>query len=159
MKALVIYFSQSGHTGRFAQMIATKFTAGGHKADLFELKTSSPLNLKAVPKPEALKLQSVPDPSGYDLICIGTPVWAFRPAPVALKALLDMNGLKGKKLVPFVTMGFPFACMGGNASLAKLAKLAQTKGAVPLKGSVVTQMFSHPELQMSREAERISKLV
>lgn len=159
MKALVIYFSQTGHTGRFAQMIATKLTAAGHSADMFELKTSEPVDMKAVPKPEAIRLQAIPQAAGYDLVCIGTPVWAFRPAPFALKALQQMTDLKAKKIVPFVTMGLPFACMGGTASLSKMAKLAQDKGAIPLKGAIITQMFSHPELQMSREAERISHLI
>lgn len=140
-------------------MIATKLTAAGHQAEMFELKASSPIDLKNVPKAENIKLQAIPKAADYDLICIGCPLWAFRPAPHAIKAIMDMTQLKGKKIVPFVTMGFPLAGMGGTGAIARLAKQILKQGAIPLKGSVITQMFSKPELQMNRESDRIAKLL
>ena len=159
MKALVIYFSHSGQTSKFAQMIATKLTAAGHQADMFELKVTGSVDTNPRQNLDSIKLQAIPQAADYDLICIGTPVWGFQPAPYAIKALKEMTGLKGKKVVPFVSMGFPLAGMGGTGSLRKLAKLAAEKGAIPQKGSVITHMLSKPELQMSRESDRIAKLI
>lgn len=45
------------------------------------------------------------DFSGYDLICLGSPVWAFAPVP-AMNTFLDLaTGLSGKQVVLFTTYG------------------------------------------------------
>ena len=41
------------------------------------------------------------DAASYDLIILGTPVWAGRPAP-AMKAFLSQTKISGKKLALFV---------------------------------------------------------
>ena len=52
------------------------------------------------------KISSVEfDLSGYNLICLGTPVWAFAPAPAVNAYLEGCFGLEGKAAVLFTTYG------------------------------------------------------
>ena len=43
-------------------------------------------------------------PADYDLIIVGTPVWAGRPTP-AITSYLKRNDLSGKKMAVFLTQG------------------------------------------------------
>lgn len=43
------------------------------------------------------------DVSSYDLIVIGTPVWAWKPAPAINAAVRALSGCEGKKAVIFAT--------------------------------------------------------
>lgn len=45
------------------------------------------------------------DASSYDIIIIGSPVWAFAPAPAINKYLDEVTGLNHKKLIVLVTSG------------------------------------------------------
>ena len=140
MKTLIIYYSQSGHTGWAAEKIAA--ACGG---DLLEIKTVKSLpggNLakhfwggKQVftgEKPELLPLTK--DAADYDLIFIGTPVWAFSYAP-ALKTFLSRTKISGKKIALFLTCdGMPGKtfinlrqALSGNEILGELALVAPYK--------------------------------
>ena len=62
------------------------------------------LEARAGSKPE-LSGEIKFDVSGFDTICMGTPVWAFAPAP-AINTYLDrIKGAEGKKAVIFTTFG------------------------------------------------------
>jgi hypothetical protein len=43
------------------------------------------------------------DVSQYDLLIIGTPVWAWKPAPAINAAVRALRGCEGKMAVTFVT--------------------------------------------------------
>ena len=108
LRKLVLFYSHTGGTRYIAQAIAN---AAG--ADLVEIKTLKPLStfkpwlilsggFQAVSgrKP---KIQPLPKkPETYDLIFIGTPIWASRFAP-ALRTWLAEAGLKGKRLALFAS--------------------------------------------------------
>lgn len=113
-KKLVIFYSLEGNT---------KFIADGIKeitgADLLQLKPKKDIKSKGFmkfvwggrqvvtgKKPELLPLEK--DPSDYDLIFIGTPVWAGKYAP-AINTFLDTDQINGKK-VAF------FCCHGGGGN-------------------------------------------
>jgi len=110
LRKLVLFYSHTGGTRYIAQAIAN---AAG--ADLVEIKTLKPLStfkpwlilsggFQAVSgrKP---KIQPLPKkPETYDLIFIGTPIWASRFAP-ALRTWLAEAGLKGKRLALFASSG------------------------------------------------------
>jgi flavodoxin len=106
MKTLVIYYSLSGNTKFIAETIA-KTT----KADLLELKPEEDINPKGFmkflwggklvmsKKEPKLKPFSL-DVTKYDLIIIGTPVWAWTFTP-ALRTFFSQNKLKNKKIALF----------------------------------------------------------
>jgi len=107
MKTLVIYYSRSGHTRQVAEMLAQKLSA-----DLQELVDRSlrkgPIGwLKsgrdAVKEKETELGPLDHQPRDYDLILVGTPVWAAHPAP-AVRTFLGSHDLGGKRVAFFCTM-------------------------------------------------------
>lgn len=110
MKKLVIFYSLDGNTRLIAETISE--TAG---ADILELKPVKEITrnnflkyfaggkdaiLKA--EPELLPLDL--NPSDYDLIFIGTPVWAWTYAP-ALRTFFKNNDIKDKRVALFYCHG------------------------------------------------------
>lgn len=73
------------------------------------------------------KIQPVKlDLSDCDLICFGSPVWAFGPAP-AINAYLDQcSGLERKRIVLFTTYG---SGIGNERSLNYMQGILSKKGA------------------------------
>ena len=89
MKTLIVYFSKSGRTRRAAEEIASLLEG----ADLFEIKVD-----KTYP-PSYFK---TPDPTPYDRILLGWPVW-FGTCPMAVISFLEACDLSGKEVYPFCT--------------------------------------------------------
>lgn len=108
MKVLVAYYSLQGNTKCIGDAIAEKLDA-----DVQELNPKEPIEAhrfmdyywsgdKEHPNKE-VELQSIQhDPRKYDLIFIGTPVWAWAPAP-PVYSFLKRFRIKGKKVAIFVT--------------------------------------------------------
>ena len=113
MKAAVVYYSLEGHTKYAAERIAREL-----RADLIPL-----LPVKDYPKGQVSKyfwagksatFRESPklepcrfDAEGYDLLVLGTPVWAGTFAP-PLRTFLRRNRLAGKKAAFFA------CCSGGS---------------------------------------------
>ncbi|MHB1357017.1 MAG: flavodoxin family protein [Anaerolineae bacterium] len=110
LRKLVLYFSHEGGTRHLAQAVAN---AAG--ADLVEIKTVKPLSTSKVwlmimggfqamsgRKPEIQPLSKKAET--YDLIYVGTPIWASRMAP-AVRTWLAEAGLKGKRVALFASSG------------------------------------------------------
>lgn len=81
MKPVILYFSLTGNTKRFAEAIA-ELT----KAPLLEITTSEP-SLTA----------------DFDLLIIGTPVYGLNPAPAVSTFVKRLPEGKGKKTIVFCT--------------------------------------------------------
>jgi flavodoxin len=114
MKSIVVYFSLEGHT-RFVADIIAKETG----ADVFELRPVKEYvktgfgkyfwGGKSVMFNEKPKLETpLPDFSAYDVIYIGTPIWASSFTPPINTFLADSN-LQSKKLMLF-------ACHAGGGA-------------------------------------------
>ena len=106
MKTAVIYYSFEGNCALVAETIKAALNA-----DLFEIKTAKSKKrtgfLKYVwgggqavmgIKPAILPLSV--DINAYDLVILGTPVWAASPAP-AMVSFLSKTKITGKKLALF----------------------------------------------------------
>jgi len=87
MKTAVVYYSLDGSTREAAIIIAQKFNA-----DVFELqevrpRSGKPLSFMAagfsalVGKKSRLKANPADKMSGYEMIYVGSPIWASRTAP------------------------------------------------------------------------------
>ena len=116
MKSLVVYYSFEGYTKLMAESIAKTI-----EADAFELKVKNDVKshgfMKYVfcgrqvftkKKPELMPFDV--EISDYDLIIIGTPVWAGSFTP-AIRTFLSENNLEGKKVAIFCTH------MGGKGKI------------------------------------------
>ena len=107
MKTLIIYYSSSGSTKIMAKTLSMHL-----KADIIEIKDLKNregfLNriISSVDAFRESKTKISPpkiDLSNYDLIYIGTPTWANKPAP-AIITLIDNCDWQGKDVILFTTM-------------------------------------------------------
>lgn len=110
MKTLVIYYSFEGNTRFIAETIANSINA-----DILELKLKEEIKSKGFMKyiwgGRQVVRQKVPElilfdkkPEDYDLIFIGTPVWAWTFAP-ALRTFFTTVILQNKKISLFCCHG------------------------------------------------------
>lgn len=114
MKTLVVFYSRSGTTKRVAQEVAKALNA-----DVDEVIDKKPRNgilgfLIAgydATKGKTTEIEFEKDPSGYDLVVIGTPVWNGRVTP-AIRTYLLRNREKIKNVAFFSTCaGRPGKCL------------------------------------------------
>ena len=110
MKKLVIYYSLDGNT-RFI----SKVIAGSIGADILELKPQADVNSKSfmkyfwggrqvMTKQKPALFAYDKRPEDYDVLFIGTPVWAWTYAP-SLSTFFDSVKLQGKKIALFCCSG------------------------------------------------------
>lgn len=157
MKVLVIYYSQTGKTKRLAEEIAKDFEDAGND---IELKGIEPVeekdyttNVREARENAETKIKStVSNVSGYDLICVGTPVWSSSPATCINGYIASITGIKGKKVVCFATSG------GGSreSTFKKMRKKLKSKGAtvVDTFGINSTRPFSEDVRQSVKDFVR-----
>lgn len=151
-KMLVVYFSWSnGNTARVAQALA-----GACDADLERIQT-----LEAYPDdydtvvsqarreveqgflPELQPLEH--DPTGYDIVAVGTPTWWYTMAP-AISSFFSMANLSGKLVVPFTTnAGWPGSVIEDMEEAAS--------GATPVESMEVRFASDGGPRMMTDEAE------
>jgi flavodoxin len=107
MKTLVVYFSLTGSTEFVAKIICEQLDADlcevvdkkHKKGKLIYLKGGSASFREKLTKIEVSK--SIDD---YDLIIIGSPVWAGKITP-AIRTFLSLNDFSQKKGAFFITLG------------------------------------------------------
>ena len=110
MKKLIIYYSFEGNTKLIAENIAKTINA-----DVLEIKPEKEIKTKGFmkffwggkqammnEKPALLPLNK--NPENYDIIFIGTPVWAWGPAP-PLKTFFDKHNFENKRIALFCCHG------------------------------------------------------
>ncbi len=113
MKTKLIYYSHDGNTGLIAQTVRKVLNA-----DVVELRPKNEFPKagfkkyffggKSVFLKEKPALEAYDKNFDYDLIVLGTPIWAGRFAP-PLRTFIAENDLSGKKV------GF-FVCHGGGGA-------------------------------------------
>ncbi|MCX5751810.1 MAG: hypothetical protein NT099_09150 [Candidatus Saganbacteria bacterium] len=110
MKTLVLFYSRNGHTKTAAHSIAKELNADlGEILDkknrkgiigwIFAGRDGMRRNLTDISEPKQ-------NPSDYDLVIIGTPIWAGNLVP-AIRAYLTKNKSNIKNVAFFCTMGLP----------------------------------------------------
>ncbi|MHA1221476.1 MAG: flavodoxin family protein [Candidatus Heimdallarchaeota archaeon] len=108
MKSLVIYYSKTGNTKLMGETIAKEL-----KADLLELQPEKDLPAKGFGlyfkggfqsmTKKKVKLATIETSfDDYELIFLGTPVWAWKLNPV-VRSFLKANNFTGKKIALFCT--------------------------------------------------------
>ena len=108
MKSLVVYYSRTGNTRKVAQAIA-----GVLKADVEEivdLKDRAGVKGYLLAGRDAMRKEETPiepikhDVTAYDLVVVGTPVWAFTMA-APVRSFLVGPGSSARRMAFFCTMG------------------------------------------------------
>ena len=136
-KAVVVYFSHTGHTRKLAEKIAERTGA-----DLVEIRTDhiypadyhqavdqvmEELRQKFQPEIQV----DISDWERYDTVFLGSPNWWSNMAP-AVQAFIQSHSFQGKELCPFCTNGGD-----GNGYLEKLMEhAAKPASRKPILGMV-----------------------
>lgn len=123
-KILIVFYSRSGTTRRIAQALAAQLhcdaeeivTTKNHAGLLGTLRAL----IEAMRHHPAHIMRASRSPSSYDLVVIGTPVWAWSvPSPV--RAYLEANANKLPEVAFFCTMGG----RGDESAFAQMQALAR----------------------------------
>jgi len=159
MNALIVYYTGTGNTEMVAKNLEAVLKSRGHTVAVNKMSSRGVARsflgkgyqaLFGRPlKPEGVAL----DVSGFELICIGSPVWAGNAAPPVKGYILECTGMKGKDVILFLTYG---GAPGVRGLVKKLTKMLEMKE----PASIRTVYFSardlkFPEKVMNRFKEMI----
>jgi flavodoxin len=106
VKSLVVYYTRTGTAKFVAETVAAEL--GSDVEEVVDLKKrEGKLGwLSAGKDASGEKLTEIAPakrvPVDYDLIVLGTPIWAWRPTP-AIRTYVKQNDLSGKKVALFFT--------------------------------------------------------
>ena len=104
MKTLVVYYTRTGNSKFVAETIAAEL--GADIEEVTDLKKRQgrlaflPAGRDAMRGKETEIAQTSRNPTDYDLIIIGQPVWAGSPTP-AIRTYVNRNDLSGKNVALF----------------------------------------------------------
>ncbi|MFH0827083.1 MAG: hypothetical protein V1923_04260 [Candidatus Omnitrophota bacterium] len=141
MKSAIVYYSLSGHTKKVAALLSEYLGSLG-EVRIIELKAHDEsvhfFNqcLRAFRHRQA-KIEPVDlDLSTFDWLCLGSPVWAFGPAPAINAYLEQCKGVKDKHIVLFTTYG---SGTGNGRCLNYMQAALSQKGARDFKRFSIQQ--------------------
>lgn len=110
MKAILVYYSQTGNTEKTANLLTESIEKKDIKVTKVSLERSEESSYEEDvedAKKEALAeiKTTKTDLSEYDLLLIGTPVWCGKPATPVNTFMEKCEGLEGMKIATFLTHG------------------------------------------------------
>lgn len=153
MKTIIIYYSQSGLTGIVSQVLTHNLKADMVK--IHDMKSRRGLKNKLIAPFDAyrenktiIEPQTI-DLSNYDLVYIGTPVWASKPTP-AILTIIDSIDLRGKDTILFATM----SGSGGNSTIDRMEEKVKSRGGRVIK-SFTIKTKDKSKKQLIRDTEII----
>jgi flavodoxin len=106
MKTAVIYYSYEGSCALVAEIIKTELNADIFRIETVDEKKRKGFSLILWGGYQVLKGKKPPlkplsaDIGAYDLVVLGTPVWASSPTP-AIVSFLSKTSMTGKKIALF----------------------------------------------------------
>lgn len=158
MRIGIVVNSVTGNTVTVAEKLKESLENNGHQVQIERISIlgKEPVqgnNLKN------MELKSIPDMSTYDLIILGAPVHAFSMSVVILEYLKKSDTLKGKKVVLFTTMSFPFTWLGGNRAINQLKAASEAKGATIIGTGIVSMSRSKYDKMLKELVEDFQKIV
>lgn len=132
---LVVYYSRTGHTRQIAEAIAAKCSANLEAIH----DVSSRLGFlgywrsgREAWREQTTEIRQVEkDPAAFDLVVIGTPVWAGRMSS-PIRTYITEQRSRFKRIAVFCTLGGA----GGEKTLARMAELCEQ---APVAKLIVTE--------------------
>jgi flavodoxin len=153
MKTCIIYHSYSGITRGVAEKVRKAW--GGDLVEVQPKEHYSKLTAYTLGCLRARKEDRDPiipekiDVSSFDLIVIGTPVWAWKATPAINAAIAALEGCEGKSAVIFATCG----SQSGD-TLPILRKALESKG-VKVAGEIA---FTRKEIGDDQKIDELIAL-
>lgn len=141
MKSVIIYYSYSGNTRKVAKVLRETLEQKSEVEEIDLVSLDEPKSFLAQCHRALFRkrAQIAPvhfDLKEYDLVCVGTPVWAFAPVP-AINTFFDQcSGLAKKSVVLFATYG---SGTGMMRCLDYMQKILVQKGAETFKRFYIQQ--------------------
>jgi hypothetical protein len=142
---LVVYFSRTGTTRRIAEMLAAELGADiepiceqGGNASRAGARGYLRSLIDALCRRRVRIMPALHDPSGYELVVMGSPVWASHASAPAL-AWLAEHGAKIRHLALF-------CCLGGSGAKPALEQLAGTAHRTPVATCAITTHDVHQRI-------------
>jgi flavodoxin len=129
MNTAILYFSRTGNTKRFAEAIGEFM-----EAPVFDIATTAPSEI-----------------ADFQLLFVGTPVIAFKPAVEVSAFVNSLPKCEDKKAVPFCTY-----VMGQGTTLKDLEKELSAKG-YDIVLAVGKQVGEPSKTKFSDELKKIAK--
>lgn len=135
MKALVVYYSRTGRTREVASQIA-----GELNCDIEEIRDTQKRTgiigflksgYQAARGKDTVLEPYERDPSDYDLVIVGTPVWAGNPS-VPMGTYLRENASKIKNAAFFCTYG-------GSGAEGTFRRMSEIIGKEPIQTVAITE--------------------
>jgi flavodoxin len=134
MKSLVVYYTRTGKTKFVAEAIAAQL--GADMEEIVDLKKrggaigwiNGGKDASRKSLTEIAPTQKAP--TDYDLLVIGTPIWAWAPTP-AFRTYVSKNSIAGKKVALFYT--FDSDPKGASAKIHEILPNVEIVGELPLK--------------------------
>ena len=111
MRAIIIYYSYGGNTKKVADILFECLKKKDYEVRISRLEALDESNsffrqaARAFFRKRANIAFAELNLIGYDLICLGSPVWAFGPAPAMNAYINKCFGFQGKCVVLFNTYG------------------------------------------------------
>jgi len=156
MKSLVVYYSLTGKTRLVAEAIAEALNA-----TLLEIEERRPIPFPfvylsggfAAFTNRGSKINPIDvDLKQYERIFVGSPVWAYRPAP-AINSFMYKTNFEGRSVIPFFTMGGD----DSKKALANItAKVERRQGKVAGSFAITSYGVSDEEI-VARAKEAVKK--
>ena len=149
MKTLVIYFSHTGHTQKIAEAIAAKY--GSDMERIEEVKQRSGASGYLAAGRDAMFNRSgsikatQKNPAQYDLIFLGTPIWAWSVSPPVRAYLAGHK--TGLNQVAF------FCTEGGSGGQRAFRQMADVIGRQP----VATLEITEPDLKSGADSKKLQE--
>ena len=151
---LVAYYSLTGHTGQIAEAIAVALEADLEVIeDTFNRDTGLGRPRSAIEGLFGLSSSITPpehDPSEYELVVVGTPVWAARlSSPV--RAYLSQHRSSLERVAFFCTLGG----IGGKWTLQNMAKVCGQK---PIARMIISERQLNTPVAEDKIAQFMSEI-
>jgi flavodoxin len=156
MKSLVVYYSLTGKTKLVAEAIAEALNA-----TLLEIEERRPIPFPfvylsggfAAFTNRGSKINPIDvDLKQYERIFVGSPMWAYRPAP-AINSFIYKTNFEGRSVIPFFTMGGD----DSKKALANItAKVEKRQGKVAGSFAITSYGVSDEEM-VARAKEAVKK--
>ncbi|MBU1999226.1 MAG: NAD(P)H-dependent oxidoreductase [Candidatus Omnitrophota bacterium] len=158
MKSVIIYSTYTGNTRKVGDLLADQLKQS-QGVDIIELesldeKSSFFSQAKRAFWHKRAVIQSVNfDLGPFELICLGTPVWAFGPTPAMNTYLDKCFGVEYKRVIVFTTYG---SGAGNTRCLNYMEKMMLRKGAAKVSRFSVQQLkVEDREFVLSRIKEAL----
>lgn len=160
IKSIIIYYSYSGNTHKVANILAEDLRRSS-QVDILRLQALDESDsffaqaLRALKHSRGKIKEAKLDLSGYDRICLGTPVWAFAPVPAVNTYLDQCSGIEGKDVIIFTTYG---SGTGNTRCLNYMQRALSQKGAKGFRRFSIQQFKAKDKEFILSEVQKITSL-